>query len=248
MYKYLEFKSDKSNKFWEVHRIDTSVTTRYGKIGTKGTSKEKRFQSAEEAEKETTKLLSQKLKKGYEESQFHTNFVANIDRMMTILFEYEASDPDIQLGLSRPEETDLVPNLPLSYLYLVRTYGTINFFDMYTVCYQLDFEDFDHDDIGEEFEIFFKDVMGFQFSGGPNCIDSYAFKLDTENGNSERDIASFSHDDEWFISKKDFTDHILDFFFRKFDYYYVLRDGKTEDTFRSIESALAEGRNPKKPE
>ena len=63
---YYEYKDDNSSKFWEITWDDTEVTTRYGKIGTDGQSTEKSFDSHEAAEKEFTKLVKEKTKKGYE--------------------------------------------------------------------------------------------------------------------------------------------------------------------------------------
>ncbi len=64
-YAYLEYKDDKSNKFWELSHYNGSYVVHYGKIGTEGTKKTKDFDSAEEAFKAGDKLIAQKLKKGY---------------------------------------------------------------------------------------------------------------------------------------------------------------------------------------
>ncbi|PID90076.1 MAG: hypothetical protein CSA97_04815, partial [Bacteroidetes bacterium] len=37
MITYLEYRSEKSSKFWEIEVKGTSYTVRYGKIGTLGT-------------------------------------------------------------------------------------------------------------------------------------------------------------------------------------------------------------------
>ena len=63
---YCEFVSGTSSKFWEVAVKGTTVTIRYGRIGTAGQSKEKRCATATMATKEAQQLLRKKLKKGYE--------------------------------------------------------------------------------------------------------------------------------------------------------------------------------------
>ncbi len=67
MVKYLEFNDGKSNKFWEIEVKDNSHTIRFGKIGSNGSTKTKKFTTTEEAEKDAEKLKNSKLKKGYKE-------------------------------------------------------------------------------------------------------------------------------------------------------------------------------------
>jgi predicted DNA-binding WGR domain protein/Leucine-rich repeat (LRR) protein len=64
---YLEYKDDKSAKFWQIECIDNTHTVTYGKIGTKGQEKTKTFDTAEKAQKEAEKMIKAKKKKGYEE-------------------------------------------------------------------------------------------------------------------------------------------------------------------------------------
>ncbi|QEL15654.1 DNA ligase [Limnoglobus roseus] len=52
-------------KFWEVALVGTTVTTRWGKIGTAGQEKAKEFASEEKARKEYDKLIVEKTGKGY---------------------------------------------------------------------------------------------------------------------------------------------------------------------------------------
>jgi predicted DNA-binding WGR domain protein len=55
-----------SNKFWEIEVADTSVTTRYGRVGAaKPQSTTKSFATPAAAAKEAAKLVSEKTKKGY---------------------------------------------------------------------------------------------------------------------------------------------------------------------------------------
>ena len=62
---YLEFKDDKSSKFWMITVDGNTHTVTYGKIGSDGKSSTKEFGSAEEANESAQKLLNSKLKKGY---------------------------------------------------------------------------------------------------------------------------------------------------------------------------------------
>lgn len=67
--RYFEFQDDKSAKFWEVTTDGTTVTVRYGKIGTTGQSKSKEFPDADAAAKHMNKLVAEKTGKGYVEQQ-----------------------------------------------------------------------------------------------------------------------------------------------------------------------------------
>lgn len=64
---HLEYKDEKSAKFWRITLENTTHTVTYGKIGTDGQSKTKTFESAEKALKDAQKLIKAKKKKGYEE-------------------------------------------------------------------------------------------------------------------------------------------------------------------------------------
>ncbi len=65
---YLEFEDKKSSKFWMIETHGTSHTVTYGRIGSKGRSSTKEFDSLQEAQKSAAKLLESKLKKGYVET------------------------------------------------------------------------------------------------------------------------------------------------------------------------------------
>ncbi|WP_254054118.1 WGR domain-containing protein [Singulisphaera sp. GP187] len=56
-----------SSKFWEVSQEGSDMTTRYGKIGTKGQSTTKSFDNPEKAIAETAKMIAKKVKEGYVE-------------------------------------------------------------------------------------------------------------------------------------------------------------------------------------
>ncbi|EMY13042.1 WGR domain protein [Leptospira weilii str. Ecochallenge] len=57
-----------SNKFWNIEVTENSFTVTYGKIGTNGQTQTKSFDTEEKCLKEAQKLLSEKLKKGYQSS------------------------------------------------------------------------------------------------------------------------------------------------------------------------------------
>lgn len=67
MKRYFEFQDSKSYKFWQIEIEQTSLTVKYGKIGTAGQEKISTFDSDELAQKEMTKLITEKTKKGYVE-------------------------------------------------------------------------------------------------------------------------------------------------------------------------------------
>lgn len=68
MKKYYIFQDEKSQKFWIIENDALKITTHYGRIGTNGQIKIKDLQTQEEADKEFTKLINQKVKKGYVET------------------------------------------------------------------------------------------------------------------------------------------------------------------------------------
>ena len=67
--RYFEFKDAHSSKFWEVSVAGSTVTARYGKIGTNGQTSVKELDSPEQAQEHATKQADGKLKKGYQELQ-----------------------------------------------------------------------------------------------------------------------------------------------------------------------------------
>lgn len=67
MKRYFEFQDSKSYKFWQIELDGTSFTVTYGKIGTTGLSKTQACADEAEAAKEATKLINEKLRKGYVE-------------------------------------------------------------------------------------------------------------------------------------------------------------------------------------
>ena len=65
--RYFEFRDPSSNKFWEVSRDGSNMTTRWGRIGTKGQAKTKSFADEAAAIKQVAKLISEKTGEGYAE-------------------------------------------------------------------------------------------------------------------------------------------------------------------------------------
>jgi uncharacterized protein (TIGR02996 family) len=61
-----EFVEGSSSKFWEIELDGVSFTARWGRIGTEGQEKTQTFASPAEAKKEYEKLISSKVKKGYQ--------------------------------------------------------------------------------------------------------------------------------------------------------------------------------------
>jgi uncharacterized protein (TIGR02996 family) len=60
-----ELSEGSSNKFWEIELKGSSFTTTYGRIGAKGQTTLKEFDSPAEAKREHDKLIAEKVKKGY---------------------------------------------------------------------------------------------------------------------------------------------------------------------------------------
>jgi len=65
--KKFEYSDSKSHKFWNIKHKGSTVTTNYGRIGTKGQTKVKELSDSATATKEFEKLIKQKTSKGYEE-------------------------------------------------------------------------------------------------------------------------------------------------------------------------------------
>ncbi len=65
----LEYIDEKSSKFWQIKIDGHTHTVTYGKIGTKGQTKEKTFADSESVEKAANKLIASKRKKGYVDAQ-----------------------------------------------------------------------------------------------------------------------------------------------------------------------------------
>jgi len=62
-----EFVGGNSAKFWQVTGVGTSVTVRFGRLGTDGQTQTKEFPSAEAASAHVERVIAQKAAKGYQE-------------------------------------------------------------------------------------------------------------------------------------------------------------------------------------
>jgi predicted DNA-binding WGR domain protein/cell wall assembly regulator SMI1 len=65
----LEFQEGTSNKFWTITLSGSAHTVRFGRKGTQGQEQRKQFDSPEAARASFDKLIAEKLKKGYHESE-----------------------------------------------------------------------------------------------------------------------------------------------------------------------------------
>jgi DNA ligase-1 len=63
--RYFEFTDDSSNKFWEISQSGSSLTTRWGRIGSTGQNKTKSFADEKAASNAVAKLIQQKADEGY---------------------------------------------------------------------------------------------------------------------------------------------------------------------------------------
>ncbi|MFX3635629.1 MAG: WGR domain-containing protein [Candidatus Pristimantibacillus sp.] len=71
------YQSDRSHKFWQIQYSGTEFVVNSGKVNTNGRSGIKQFHSEEECIKQAEKLIAQKLKKGYIE----TDVIDDNDRL-----------------------------------------------------------------------------------------------------------------------------------------------------------------------
>jgi len=63
---YLEYRDEKSEKFWEASVEGKIMTRRWGKMGTDGQIHTKEFASTEAATNELEKMIASKKAKGYQ--------------------------------------------------------------------------------------------------------------------------------------------------------------------------------------
>jgi predicted DNA-binding WGR domain protein len=66
-FRRFEFVDGASRKYWEIRSEGAEMTVRYGRLGTKGQTQSKAFESPERCTLEVVKLVREKLKKGYTE-------------------------------------------------------------------------------------------------------------------------------------------------------------------------------------
>lgn len=62
-----EFTDENSNKYWEISTDGSSFSVRFGRMGASGTTQTKSFSDEATAEAEASKLIREKLRKGYQE-------------------------------------------------------------------------------------------------------------------------------------------------------------------------------------
>jgi predicted DNA-binding WGR domain protein len=62
-----EFKEGSSSKFWEIFVSGCEYTVRFGRIGTSGQSQTKQFSTEAATRKEASRLIAEKIRKGYRE-------------------------------------------------------------------------------------------------------------------------------------------------------------------------------------
>lgn len=67
MTRYFEFVGGSSAKFWEITATNSSVTVRFGRLGTSGQSQTTPMASLDAATRHCERLIRQKLGKGYVE-------------------------------------------------------------------------------------------------------------------------------------------------------------------------------------
>lgn len=68
MTRRFEFVGGSSAKFWSVSISGSTVTVRYGRLGTGGQCQTRSFTDAAQAQKHAESLIAQKIGKGYRET------------------------------------------------------------------------------------------------------------------------------------------------------------------------------------
>ena len=77
MFRQLKFIDGTSDKFWQIETSGDSHTVTFGKNGTNGQSKTKKFDSEETCLKDAEKLIAEKIKKGYSDNGLGEKVAAN---------------------------------------------------------------------------------------------------------------------------------------------------------------------------
>lgn len=78
-----------SNKYWTIEQFDNKYLVQWGKLGTDGRSNEKEFSTKDVCSKEIEKLIKEKIRKGYLE----TNDLTNIPEKQ--IPEYKSMDEKV---------------------------------------------------------------------------------------------------------------------------------------------------------
>ena len=132
----------KSAKFWEIMPLESGYRVRSGKVGTAGRTQEKSFSDAEIARAEMTKLIADKLKKGFVEIAAGADIPKRVERTRTGPIDWTDEDAweelFARLGANhrrgrddaRPSVEDLDTfeaahqfRLPASYRAFIRVFG-----------------------------------------------------------------------------------------------------------------------------
>ncbi len=101
--RHFECKTEKSNKFWRIFRLNLRVVTKYGRIGTHGQSSEKDFVSESQAEAYIKKKINEKLAKGYIEVPAGKTASKELD--LPTVFKIVKDDPGLPLNWENVKET-----------------------------------------------------------------------------------------------------------------------------------------------
>lgn len=102
---YYACKDKTSNKFWEIETKRSTVTVRYGKIGTDGQTTVKKFGSPAAAAAHAKKVTAAKVKKGYRKIQLGTSGARPALFKFSVRREYRLSEE----ALSSFAESLLLP-------------------------------------------------------------------------------------------------------------------------------------------
>ena len=90
------FKEGSSNKFWNIETNGDSFIVTYGRLGTVGRSQSKSWETEEKCNKEASRLIAEKLKKGYKE-------LSNDTSKQDIANEYKEKIASILQGMQNFE-------------------------------------------------------------------------------------------------------------------------------------------------
>lgn len=110
-----EFSTGKSNKFWSIEVSGPSHIVNYGRIGARGQSKTKEFDSSAAASKDCEKLIKEKLKKGYIECPPRTGDFEDIFLVSERISPVKSADIDAM--------ESAIGSLPNGYREFVRRCG-----------------------------------------------------------------------------------------------------------------------------
>lgn len=117
--------NDLSDKFWNIEYEGEEQIVHYGKIGTAGREMTKKFASEEECQKESEKLIAQKMKKGYVEvspnEEIPTKIEMSEEEKAEFLF-WEAIEKSYKYNKKKWEDYDIEEHLEKLTSYLAK-YG-----------------------------------------------------------------------------------------------------------------------------